>query len=135
MLKIARFPLGFFIFAHGIAHFLATSVYWKLNTAKDLPYTTQILAGQLDLGSVGIWLFGLVWLLVGSGTAAVGAALLVTSRWSKPMLLVATLFSLIICALVYDRAQVGLVIDVAILLALAVTTVLPSRATTIAQAH
>lgn len=135
MLTRWRIPAGLFVIAHGIAHLMATSVYWRLTESPDLPYTTLILGGQLDLGETGVQLFGAVWLLAGLFTAAGGAALMARLPRARLILLAAALFSLAICLLVYDRAQVGIVINLAILLAVAVAQRWPARSQQIAGAH
>ncbi|HVO72321.1 MAG TPA: hypothetical protein VMT24_19870 [Aggregatilineaceae bacterium] len=118
MSKITRLPAAFFLVAHGMAHLMATSVYWKLKESPDLVYQTTVLSGRLDLGETGIWIYGLLWLVTGIGTAVAGVGLGLNTRWARPLLLAATLLSLALCALVLDRAIVGAVIDVVILVGL-----------------
>lgn len=119
MIQLLRKPTGVFIVLHGMAHLLATSVYWKLNESEDLVYNTTILGGRLDLGETGIWIFGLVWLLVGLLTAVAGMGILRQSAWTRPLLLGITLFSLAICLLVLESARIGVIINVAILVVMA----------------
>lgn len=119
MIQFMRKPIGVFVILHGMAHLLATSVYWKLTESEDLAYDTTILGGQVDLGETGIWVFGLLWLLAGLGTAVAGLGILRRSAWTRPLLLGVTLFSLAICLLVLEAARIGVIINVAILVVFA----------------
>jgi len=115
MLQFLRKPIGVFVVLHGVAHLLATSVYWKLNESEDLVYDTAILGGRLDLGETGIWIFGLIWLIAGLLTAVAGVGVLRQSAWARPLLLGVTLFSLAICLLVVESARIGVLVNLAIL--------------------
>jgi hypothetical protein len=90
---------------------------------------------QIDLGETGVQGFGAVWLLAGLFMAAGGAALIARLPRARLILLAAGLFSLAICLLVYDRAQVGIAINLVILLAVAVAQRWPARSQQIAGAH
>ena len=115
MLQFLRKPIGVFVVLHGVAHLLATSVYWKLNESEELVYQTTILGGRLDLGETGIWIFGLIWLIAGLLTAVAGVGVLRQSAWARPLLLGVTLFSLAICLLVVESARIGVLVNLAIL--------------------
>ncbi len=115
MIQFLRKPIGVFVVLHGVAHLLATSVYWKLNESEELVYQTTILGGRLDLGETGIWIFGLIWLIAGLLTAVAGVGILRQSSWARPLLLGVTLFSLAICLLVVESARIGVLVNIAIL--------------------
>jgi len=115
MIQFLRKPIGVFVVLHGVAHLLATSVYWKLNESEELVYQTTILGGRLDLGETGIWIFGLIWLIAGLLTAVAGVGVLRQSAWARPLLLGVTLFSLAICLLVVESARIGVLVNLAIL--------------------
>ena len=135
MLKVFRIALGAFLIAHGVAHFVATSVYWKLFDSAKLPYTTEVLAGRLDLGETGIAIFGLLWLLAGTGMAFTGTGVMVKARRAVSWLLAATVFSLVLCIFAPDKASVGIVIDLMILGVLFAGLRLPFRALWTAEAR
>ena len=135
MLKVVRVALGFFLIAHGSAHFMATSVYWKLFDSEKLPYSTKILDGHLDLGETGVALFGLVWLLAGMGMVAAGLGVVVKVRQAVSWLLAASVFSLVICILVPDKSMVGIAIDLMVLGVLLVGSRLPIRTFRAAEAR
>jgi hypothetical protein len=118
MSKVIRSIVYVFIILHGLAHLMATSVYWQLTESPDLVYDTAVLGGRVDLGENGIWLYGLLWLIAGLGTALAGIALFTRAAWAKPLLLAVTVFSLALCVLVIEAAKVGILINLAILAAL-----------------
>lgn len=115
MAKNIRNIGGIFIILHGIAHLMATSVYWKLNESPDLPYDTTILGSRIDLGEAGIALYGVLWLIAGLVTALSGVGLLVRWSWARQLLIGVTLFSLAICLLVFEAAKIGIAINIGIL--------------------
>jgi hypothetical protein len=125
---MSRRVAGAFLAAHGVAHTLAFAIAWRLTESPDLPYTTELFGGRLDVGSVGIRLVGVLWLV--AGAALVFAGLRV---WRRHPLAPATLaaaagLSLLLCLTQPGRAQVGLAIDVALLLVLAARWLLARRA-------
>ena len=125
---MTRRVLGAFVAAHGVAQTLAFAIAWKLTEAPDLPYTTDLLGGRVDVGSVGIRVVGVLWLVAAAVT--VFAALRVWRRHplARATLAGATGFSLLLCLTQPGRAQVGLAIDVVLLLALAACRLLARRA-------
>lgn len=135
MSKFLRIPAGLFLIGHGIAHFMATSVYWKLSESEEFVYDTAVLGGRLDLGETGIWIYGLLWAIAGIGTIAAGAGLLRHARRTATLLLWITLFSLALCVLVAEAAIIGIAINVAILVILAVLPRLPFRPAQTAHAR
>lgn len=118
MSKVIRSIVYVVIILHGLAHLMATSVYWRLTESPDLVYDTAVLGGRVDLGENGIWLYGLLWLAAGLGTALAGIALFTRAPWARPLLLAVTVFSLALCVLVIEAAKVGILINLAILAAL-----------------
>ncbi len=77
MPEMIRIPLAVVLMMHGIIHLIGPAVYMQLTTLKDFPYKTTVLAGRLDLGESGIWVFGLLWLVAG-----ITAVLLLMVSWS-----------------------------------------------------
>ena len=108
-----------FLAAHGIAHLLGFLSAWRLGEFPDVPYSTWILNGSVDVGDAGIRLVGLLWLA--AAAAFVGAAALAwrPATIAGPVTAIAAAGSLLVCTLGLPAAVVGVVIDVAILGALA----------------
>jgi hypothetical protein len=115
MSQVIRSIVYVFIILHGMAHLIATSVYWQLTESPELVYGTTVLGGRVDLGETGIWLYGLLWLVAGLGTAFAGIVLFTRAPWAKPLLLMITVFSLALCVLVFEAAKIGFFINIAIL--------------------
>lgn len=115
MKRIIGNAFAVFIMLHGLAHLMATSVYWKLAESPELPYSTSILSGQIDLGETGIRIFGLLWLLVGLLMLMAGISLLRHAGWARRALLSITLISLLLCLLIFEMARIGILINLGIL--------------------
>lgn len=61
-----RIVLSLLLFAHAIAHLPGFLVSWQLIASKpDLPYRTTILGGRIDVGTAGMRVIGVLWLLAG----------------------------------------------------------------------
>ena len=58
-----RIILALWFFTHGVAHLPGFLVSWQLRTFTELPFRTTILANSVDVGTVGVRLIGVGWLL------------------------------------------------------------------------
>ncbi|HEX5823186.1 MAG TPA: hypothetical protein VFY18_01895 [Candidatus Limnocylindrales bacterium] len=120
MSTVPRRAAALFLAAHGIAHVLGFAGLWRLGEFKDVPYTTQILNGALDVGDAGIRVVGLLWLV-----AAVGFLWVTVALWrgsTRPVAFV-TIYSLAVCVVGLPAAIIGIGIDVAILVVIGVLPV------------
>lgn len=115
MSPLVRTLLILVVILHGVIHLMGTTVYTRIGTLDSFPYKTTVLAGRLDLGTSGIQLFGILWLVAGLGTVLAGIGLLAGVEWAQPALLAATALSLVICLLDWDIAGAGLLVDAIIL--------------------
>ncbi len=115
-----RILLGILMAIHGIAHVAGFVVPWKLAPPESGSYTTTILAGRIDLGSAGVRMLGLVWLglAIGFLIAAIGS-LFGFSWWMRAASLLA-IVSLVLSALGWPDAKIGVPVNAAILVALLV---------------
>jgi len=110
-----RIALAFLFVVHGIAHLPGFLVPWRLAAPADMPYTTTVLGGAVDLGPVGIRAMSTLWLLA---ALAFGAAAVATFRGEVgwPTLAVGvTLFSLVLSILGWPQARVGLALNLVLL--------------------
>lgn len=110
-----RLALALLFLVHGIAHLPGFAVAWRLTRSADMPYTTTLLGGHLDVGDVGIRVMGLLWLAVALGFIAAAVA-----TWrghpNWPMLALAVaLVSLVLSTLAWPASRIGVVVNVAIL--------------------
>jgi hypothetical protein len=104
---------------HGLIHLLGTAVYMRVADVAEMPYKTALLGGTWDVGDGGMRLFGALWALAALGFLAASAAwLLGFGGWST-LLAGVTLFSLALTVLDYQVAFMGVIVNVAILAALA----------------
>ena len=103
---------------HGIAHFVGFAGAWRL-APGDFPYRTTVLNGRVDLGNVGIRVMGMLWaaLAIAFVTVAIGAVGGAT-WWPLAALGVATA-SLLLSAVHFPEARLGVVINLLIIAALA----------------
>lgn len=115
MPTLVRRGLAVFLALHGIAHVLGFLASWRLAEFADVPYTTTVLNGALDVGDAGIRVVGLLWLAGGAACVAAAIALLRGSMSAVAVLLGA---SLAICLLGLPASIIGVWIDAALLAAL-----------------
>jgi hypothetical protein len=120
MLRALTVAAGLVLVAHGLIHLLGTAAYMRLTEVQGLPFKTSLLGGAWEVGESGIRIFGALWALAAAGFLAAAAGwLLGVSGWST--LLVATAaFSLLLTALDYSVAFMGVAVNVGILLAVVV---------------
>ena len=67
------------IIAHGLVHLIGFVVPWRIATLDGFPYRTDVLS-HVELGSPGVKVLGILWLLAAIGFVAVGVALLSRSE-------------------------------------------------------
>lgn len=110
------FALLFLI--HGIAHGVGFVVPWRLADFEEMPYTTTLLAGRLEVGAVGIRLVGILWLLVGVAFLVVGVAAWTRQAWWPQLAGGLAIVSLMLCVLGWPESRIGLVVNLTILVLL-----------------
>ena len=118
MLRILTIILSLFVAVHGLIHLMGFVAYWPLREVSELPYKTSLLSDKLELGAAGMRLFGLLWLLAAIGFVIAALAMVFGWSWWAPLMLVAALFSLLLCILDWGVAFRGAIINIAILLLL-----------------
>jgi hypothetical protein len=119
-ITLAAVLVGLFLALHGAVHTVAFLVQWELAHPSGLSYHTTVLGGRLDLGAIGIRIDGFLWLVAALGFLAVGLRPAGLRRLEPLPIAGVTVFSLALCLLGLPEASVGVVIDSAILVALAV---------------
>jgi len=112
-----RFALAILMTFHAIAHLVSVVEAWRL-IPNGFPYKTTVLAGRVDLGDVGIRAVGLIWLFVAIGflLAAIGAV--AGTTWWVPLALGIVVSSLLLSVAELPAARAGVVINLAIMVAL-----------------
>lgn len=109
-----RYGLAVLLIAHGIAHLVGYAVPWRLASSPDLPYTTTVLAGHLDIGATGARVVGLVWLVAATAFVGAGALWALGNPQAFTATLVGIALSTVLCTLAWPHAGAGLALDVLI---------------------
>ena len=118
MKSILIVPVTLVLAFHGLIHLMGATAYLKLGVLQGLPYKTSVLGGRLELGELGIGVFGALWALCAFGFVSSVAGMLSNQTWWRPVLLGVTLLSLVLTTLDMRVAFVGLIVNVAILMTL-----------------
>jgi hypothetical protein len=113
-----RFVFALILFVHGFAHLVGFVVPWRVATLPQMPYKTTVLGDSINIGHFGIRAVGVVWLAAALAFAACGIALLARQPWWLPATIWVTVFSLALCGIGWPDSRIGILVDVAILLAL-----------------
>jgi hypothetical protein len=113
-----RYVIAAILLAHGIAHLPGFAVPWRLMTSPEMPYTTTILSGRWDVGTIGIRVVGVAWLAASLIFVVAGVAYARNAPSSVPLIASIAVASLILSVLNWPQARVGVFINVALLVAL-----------------
>ncbi len=127
VVRLFAILFGTFLAGHGLVHVMGFIAQWKIATIEGLEYRTTILDGHIDLGSIGIRIEGLFWLLPVVGFVAGALGLVLGRIWWKRVVLVTTLMSLVICVAGWPQAQVGVYVNIGILAVLGVVYAMHAR--------
>jgi hypothetical protein len=114
-----RIVLAILMGLHGIAHLPGFVHAWNLTELKGLPYRTTVLAGRIDLGDVGIRAVGTLWLLTATAFLISACSLAAGKPWWLAAALATALASLVLGALGWPEAKIGVAVNVVIILAVA----------------
>ncbi len=120
ILNLVYFP----ILIHGLIHLLGFLVYWQIvEGSEDLTYKTTVFFEMLDVGSVGIRIFGIIWLLTAIGYIIVVIGLIVQKyNGVRKSLAFITVISLFITVLDFTVAYTGAMFNVIVLAGIAFLT-------------
>lgn len=118
--KLDRVILGVIalsLIVHGLIHLLGFFVYWQITgDFEELTYKTTILFDTIDVGIVGIKIFGLVWILVTIGYVIIVINLVRLKNdivWNQ--LTIVTFSSLFLTILDFTVAYAGALFNIIIL--------------------
>lgn len=119
MSRLPTYVGSIILIGHGMVHLLGTVVYLELADVTEFPYKTTLLGSAVNVGDMGMRVFGVLWAVAAIGlVAAAGAVLTEWEHWPLLVSAVAT-FSLTLTVLDYTVAYAGIVVNLAILFALA----------------
>jgi hypothetical protein len=114
-----RGVLAAFLLVHGIAHVVGFAVPWRLVTSADVPYRTTVAGGLIDLGSAGMRVVGVFWLVMAVSFVALAVSVLARTSWWYLALMPLIGISFVLCVLQWPDARFGVLANVAILALLA----------------
>ncbi len=107
---------------HGLIHLMGFFAYWPLALIPDLTYKTTILAGQVDLGAIGMRAYSILWLIPALGFIAVATAIILRwARWQQ-VFIAMTLISIVVTLLDWSVAFRGTLLDFVILIVFVAAT-------------
>ncbi len=113
-----RTAIALLMALHGIAHLPGFLNSWELVTLEEIPYHTTVLSGRLDVGDVGIRALGVLWLAAAVTFAVAAGGALAHAGWWIPWAAGAALGSLILSAVEWPEARIGVAVNAFLLAAL-----------------
>jgi hypothetical protein len=120
--KIALVAGGAFLALHGVAHLVGTLDAWRL-VEPEGGFRTAIVDGRLELGTAGMAAFGGLWLLAALGFVVAGYALVRRRHWFAPLTASFAAGSLVLSALAWPEAWIGVAVNAVLLAALTLAAV------------
>ncbi|MFH0735152.1 MAG: hypothetical protein V1773_11950 [bacterium] len=100
---------------HGIAHLVGFIVPWKIADLKDMPYSTKIFNKKIELGEVGIKIYGLIWLFLAVFFLVCVILIIYNGPIHKNIIISASVLSLFMSVLGIPDSKFGIVINVLII--------------------
>lgn len=112
---------------HGVIHLIGFVVPWRIAAVDGFPYRVTALGGLTDLGAVGVRVVGLVWLACAVGFLVSGVGFGRRAPWALQLTAALAAVSIAICVLGLPETTAGIVVNVAILGAIAWARSLQTR--------
>ena len=110
-----RIALAVLMVLHGVAHLPGFVVPWKLARMEEMPYSTTLLAGRVDVGEAGIRAMGVLWLLTALAFAAAAFGTWTARPGWLPLAVGCALVSLVLSVLALPLSRIGVGVNVVIL--------------------
>ena len=101
---------------HAIAHLPGFIMAFKLAEIKELPFSTKIFFKKIEIGEIGIKIYGLVWLVLSIIFFVSVLFILFDKPVYKDTVLVASLLSLIISIGGLPETKYGVIINLLIII-------------------
>jgi hypothetical protein len=116
MLRIAA---GAVVAAHGLIHLIGFVVPWGISSVEGFAYRTTALGGAIALGDTVARAIGVVWLACAVGFVVAGLGIWRGSAWALPLTAALAFVSIAVCVLGLPETSAGIVVNAAILGAVA----------------
>jgi hypothetical protein len=107
--------LGVLFALHAFAHLAGLVGAFRL--ISTVPHQSTVLFGRLDLSEGAARAGGVAWLIAGLGFAIASAGAFVDAAWWPRLVVAAALASTSMCVLYLPETRLGLIINIAVLLA------------------
>jgi hypothetical protein len=115
-----RIVLALLLVAHGIAHLPGFLVDWQLRSFPELPFRTTIFGGVVDVGTTGIKVVGLSWLMVALTFVAAAVGVVMRAPWWQPVVYPTLAASVIMTLAGWPDARFGLLANAVIVILIAI---------------
>lgn len=113
--RILAVAIAGFVIIHGLIHLIGFRVYAQGTPVAEMPFKTTFLKGSLDLGLTGTRVYGSLWLLPTLGFILAGIGFFLHVDGWLPVMIAASLISLVLTGMDWGYAFRGTLIDLAIL--------------------
>jgi hypothetical protein len=104
---------------HGLVHLIGFVVPWRLAQVEGFAYRTTAFDGVIELGETGALVIGLAWLAIAVGFVIAAVGVWEARAWAIPLVGLLAAASLAVCVMGLPETVAGIVLDVAILGAVA----------------
>lgn len=104
-----------FVVIHGLIHLIGFRVYAQRAQVAEMPFKTTFFNGSLDLGLSGTRIYGYLWLLPTLGFVLAGVGFLLHANGWQPVLIAASLVSIVLTGMDWGYAFRGTLIDLGLL--------------------
>lgn len=118
---VARRIAALALALHGLVHLIGFVVPWRLAQVEGFVYRTTAFGGALELGETVALVIGLAWLAIAVGFVVAAVGVWGARRWAIPLVGVLAAASLVVCVMGLPETVAGIVVNVAILGAVART--------------
>ena len=115
LIKIIAIGIAILLVIHGMIHLIGFRVYGQGVQMAEMSFKTTFFNGSVDLGISGTRVYGWLWLLPTLGFILAGVGFFLHTSWWPPVLIVASLASLIITGMDWKNAFPGTLIDMVLL--------------------
>jgi hypothetical protein len=118
MIKVLSIGFSVLAVLHGLVHLMGFLAYFPLKKISELPYKTSILNYTWEIGTGGMRVYSIFWLLATIAFVVAGIAMLTKTNWGAPLMVAAAILSTVLCILDWKVAYRGVIIDIVILVVL-----------------
>ncbi len=114
-----RIVIAIAMVLHGAAHLVGFAESWQLSMTEHVPYKTTVLDGRLDLGTAGIRVAGVLWLLAALAFGLVSAGAVMDTTWWASVAATAAIASLVLSLAWWPESRIGVAVNLALIATLA----------------